>query len=62
MLTTPPLRQIVFGIAVAFVLVIVAGFVWIWRPAIAPIGVSEGLSVRRTNLQAWRGAGRDRQL
>jgi mono/diheme cytochrome c family protein len=51
MLTTPPLRQIVFGIAVAFVLVIVAGFVWIWRPAIAPIGVGEGLGA---DEQAFR--------
>jgi mono/diheme cytochrome c family protein len=40
-----PWRRIIFGISVTFALVIIAGFVWIWRPAIAPIGSSERPSV-----------------
>jgi mono/diheme cytochrome c family protein len=41
----PPWRQIIFGISVTFALISSAGFVWIWRPAIAPIGISERPSV-----------------
>jgi mono/diheme cytochrome c family protein len=40
-----PFRQILLGFFAAFVLAILAGFVWTWRPAIAPIGISDRPSV-----------------
>lgn len=35
------LRQIIFGIVAAFILVVLGGIAWTWRPAIAPIAAGE---------------------
>ena len=51
--TEMPFRQILLGFFAAFVLAILAGFVWTWRPAIAPIGISDR-PVSYTHLDVYK--------